>query len=453
MDGPTNEFMQGQFPSYVTGATGYTRDSFGRILTATPTTLFTTSAQFTNQSQIIDYVSTGTGAVFVDVSNTIVTLSASGSGGRAVRQSREYLLYQPGKPQLFTFTFTPQYSGTFDTSVAVRAGIYDDYRDKNTAGSTYPGAGVEVNQTSMGQFFELSGNQWFVVERANSSNNSLNVTRIPQSNWNVDTLNGDRTRSPSGYILPGTPSTPILCFIERQWLGVGAVRMGVYFAGRPVTCHTFQNRILQRPYTHLAKLPLRWELEKVSGGSASAATMASICGAVHSIGSYSPFGTIFSLPISISAVSTTVDTTPRPLVVLRLQQAYCRATLKLKAIDVVNNDTNPSNASVIVYKNPSISGAAFSYVNHPDTKSMVQYYQFPTYSSSAYTISGGTPTRGTFAGSRSGGVQETFSIEDLVTAASYCSDIKGNCDTLVVVARAVSGTCPLSVNLTWVELE
>lgn len=451
MERALTENIPGTFEnSLTTPATGFTRDAFGRIVMTTPTTIFTTEAQFTAQRSFMDYVSTGSGRVFVDVSNSLITLSASNNGGgRAVRQSREYLLYQPGKPQLFTFTMVPQYSGTFDNSVAIRAGIFDDYRDKNTVGSVNPGAGFEVNQPSMGHFFELSGNEWFVVERANSSNNVVNVNRVPQNNWNVDTLNGDRTRSPSGFLLP--KDKPVIFFIERQWLGVGAVRMGAYFNARPIFCHTFQNRLLNRPYTHLSKLPMRWEIEKVAGGSTAEASMASICGAVHVLGSYSPFGTLFSLPADIAGTAVTVDTTVRPLLAIRLQQQFCRATFKIKSIEILNTDTNPSSVSFAIYKNSGINGAAFTWNNHPDSRSMMQYYYFPSYNTSAYTITDGIPVRSSFV-SKGTTLQDAFSIEELVTSHSFCSDIKGNPDILVVAAKAISGTAPLVVNVVWLEL-
>ena len=449
MERALTENVPSIFESFMTtSASGYTRDAFGRIVTVTPTTIFTTDPQFTSQRAVMDYVSTGTGAVFVDVSNSVITLSASGAGGRAVRQSREYLLYQPGKPQLFTFTMVPQSSGTFDNSVVVRAGIFDDYRDKNTAGSTNPGAGVEVNQPSMGHFFELSGNQWFVVERANSSNNVVNVNRVPQGNWNVDTLNGDRTRSPSGYLLP--KDKPVIFFIERQWLGVGAVRLGAYFNGRPVHCHTFQNRGFNRPYTHLSKLPMRWEIEKVAGGSAAQATMASICGAVHVLGSYAPFGNIFTLPAIVNGTTVTVDTTLRPVLAISLQQQFCRATIKLRSIEILNTD-NTKNVAYTLIKNPTISGGSISWTNHPDTRSLTQYFFFPTYTVTPYTVSGGSPVRGGFVATTIV-AQDSFSIDDLVTTPSYCSDIKGNVDTIVLCARTISSTAPIAVNMTWLEL-
>lgn len=450
MERALSENIPGAFENFLTTpATGFTRDAFGRVVMTTPTTIFTTDTQFTNQRTIVDYVSTGTGTVFVDVSNSLITLSASGSGGRAIRQSREYLLYQPGKPQLFTFTMVPQYSGTFDNSVAIRAGIFDDYRDKNTPGSTNPGNGFEVNQPSMGHFFELSGNQWFVVERANSSNNIANVNRVPQINWNVDTLNGDRTRSPSGYLLP--IDKPIIFFIERQWLGVGAVRMGAYFNGRPVFCHIFQNRGYNRPYTHLSKLPLRWEIEKVSGGSSSTVGMASICGAVHVIGNYSPFGTFFTLPNTISTTSVLIDTNVRPLLAIRLQQQYCRASLKLKSLQILNIDTNATNVGITIYKNPTLAGGSITWVKHPDSRSMIEYFYFPNYNVTAFTVSGGLATRSTYL-SRESTSDESLSVDELITSHSYCSDIKGNSDTLVVTGRVTSGTATLLANLTWLEL-
>ncbi|NBO61599.1 MAG: hypothetical protein EBU82_11625, partial [Flavobacteriia bacterium] len=193
-----------------TNSVNATLDVFHQILVDTPTTVFTNHNAFTPSYEKVGYVSTGTGFIFVDISNTLVQMTVSSNGGRCVEQTLEYQLYQPGKGHVVCFTLSPQYSGTFDNSVAVRAGIYDDYRDKNTpAGTTgsppylfqssiYGGTGQECNQPSMGHFFELSGNQWFVVERYNSDNNINNVTRVAQSNWNTDTVNGNAATSPSG---------------------------------------------------------------------------------------------------------------------------------------------------------------------------------------------------------------------------------------------------------------
>ena len=87
----------GQNPGFLNASGGYSKDIFGRVVTETPTTIFTAHPAFTPQYEWVDYASTGTGAIFVDLSNTLIRLSASGSGGRAIRQTHEYQLYQPAK--------------------------------------------------------------------------------------------------------------------------------------------------------------------------------------------------------------------------------------------------------------------------------------------------------------------------------------------------------------------
>ncbi|MGV2435249.1 MAG UNVERIFIED_CONTAM: hypothetical protein LVT10_10505 [Anaerolineae bacterium] len=174
-------------------------DTFSRLIVETPTTLFTSHPAFTPQyMKSLGYISTGTGTFYFDISNCIMLMSTTGSGAsRIVRQSLEYQLYQPGKGHNAYFTWTPQFYGTFDNSVAVRCGIYDDYRDKNTpAGTTV----LHLNSLCQfylwvqvwkpinpvwGIFFELSVINGFVAERHNSPNNIINVVRVAQSKTGI----------------------------------------------------------------------------------------------------------------------------------------------------------------------------------------------------------------------------------------------------------------------------
>jgi len=433
---------------------GFKFDTFSRAFIDAPTTIFITHSAFTAQSNILDYRSTGTGSFFVDTSNSLVQMTVSGSGGRCVRQSREYLLYQPGKSQLVLFTMTPLYSGTLDTSVAVRGGLFDDYRDKNTLSSTNPGnsLGKEVNQKSQGHFFELSGNQWFVVERYNSENNTTNVTRVAQANWSIDTLNGNLATSKSGYILPTNPTAGLLFFIDRQWLGVGMVRMGVYFNGAPIYCHAFQGRTLNRPYTQLAKLPVRWEIEKVSGGSSDSVSMAAICASVQVGGQFLPFGFLFSLPANLTITQRSVDTTLRPILLIRLQQRYCRATVKILNVELLNTNTNNADGAFEIVKNPTISGVTPTYTKHPDPRSMIEYY-FVSPDKTA-TLSNGIVSRAGFFSSRTQ-IQDQLNVDEVITAPSYCSDIYGNSDVLCLAISGVKptgGDITVCANLRWIEL-
>lgn len=444
-----------------TGATvtvqGNNFDAFSRLITETPTTLLTAHPAFTPQYEIIGYTSTGTGHIFVDISNTIVLMSTSGSGGRAVRQTLEYQLYQPAKSHFSYFTWTPQFSGTFDNSVAVRCGIYDDFRDKNTpAGITGPppflyassingGLGVETNQTSMGHFFELSGNNWFVVERHNSSNNIADITRVPQSNWNVDTLDPALGNNPSGIILSKTTET--LFAIERQWLGIGIVRMGIFSGGKEVVCHVFENRGFKIPYTHLNKLPLRFEIEKVAGGSSDPATTGTICFASHIGGDYVPIGALFSLPIEVTINTTRVSQTPRPVLLLRLQQRYCRATIKIKSVDLFGS----AAGAFSFIKNPTITGS-ITWVNHPDPRSMVQYAVFANGTNiPTNTISNGIVIKSGFFSVRTT-LQETDSVADLIADPSITSDIKGIPDVFCIAMAGFSANNDVNATAQWIEI-
>jgi hypothetical protein len=354
-------------------------------------------------------------------------------------------------------TWTPQYSGTFDTSVAVRCGIYDDYRDKNTpAGTTgpapylyvssiYGGTGQETNEPSMGHFFELSGNSWFVVERKNSPNNIINVTRVAQSNWNQDTLNPAFGNNPSGVTLERTTET-LFC-IERQWLGVGIVRMGVFHEGHPIYCHVFQNRGIKIPYTHLNKLPVRYEIEKVSGGTSNAATTGSICIASQIDGDYIPTGPTFAVPANITISTTRLDTTLRPVLLLRLQQVYCRATFKIKNIDLYGAAAGAYN----ILKNPTITGT-INWVNHPDSRSMIQYAIFANGTVTPTNI----VTRGQCIQSGYFDKKTTSllapSVADLINAPSFCSDIQGKPDVFCITMAGFADNVDVNANAQWIEI-
>ena len=432
-------------------------DTFNRTFIDAPTTIFTTHSAFTSQLNSIDYRSTGTGSIFIDMSNSVTELTVAGVAGRAIKQSREYLLYLPGKSQIIHFTLTPHYRGAFDNNVAIRAGLFDDYRDKNTSSSSNPGnpLGQEVNQKSMGQYFELSGNQWFVVERYNSANNITNVTRIPQSQWNIDTVDGNVNTSKSGFILPSDPRTGILLFLDRQWLGVGIVRMGLFYNAKPIYVHAFQNRDINVPYTHLPKLPLRWEIERTSTiGTVPSTTMAAICGSAIVGGQYIPFGNLYSLPITSLASDIPVDQTLRPILLIRLQQQYCRATVKLKTLEMINTNTNNADAGYQLSRNPIISGS-YTWVKHPDARSMVEYAYFTDPITSGNTITNnGYVTRSGYFSARTQ-IQDELSIEELITSPTISSDIYGNPDVLciaVVALKSTGGNLAIRANARWLEI-
>lgn len=434
-------------------------DVFNRLYVTSPTLNLASDNAFTPQYEIMDYHSTGLGFVSTITISTMTILQASNAGGRAIRQTREYQIYQPGASHLVQFTWVPQFLGTFDNSVAVRAGIYDDYRDKNTpAGTTganplfvssiYGGTGQETNQPSMGHYFELSGNSWFVVEKYNSPNNIQNVTRVAQSNWNVNTFDYNTATNPSGYILG--ISTSSLLFVERQWLGTGVVRMGAFYNSAYTVCHVFKNRTYNQAYTHLNKLPIRYEIEKVSGGSPNPATMASICCASHIGGDYVAYGRIYSLPANITYDTTRIGIdTLRPILLIRLQQQYCRATVKIKNIEMFCKTADSGVYSVLL--NPTLGGGSITWVNHPNPTSMIEYAYFPSNTTSTRTVTGGRCLRSGYFTAKTSET-DSLNVDELITAQSVTSDIHGVPDIVCIAMISFTAGADVSANLRWIEL-
>ena len=435
-------------------------DVFNRLYVNSPTAILSGTPTYTPQYEIMDYHSTTTGFVSCITISTMVILQANDGGGRAIRQTHEYQLYQAGSAHLTQFTWVPQYLGTFDNSVAVRAGLYDDYRDKNTPSGTmgsppytfissiYGGTGQETNQPSMGHYFELSGNSWFVVERYNSPDNITNVRRVAQSNWNVNTFDSNTSTNTSGFILDGT--VPSLLFIERQWLGAGIVRMGAYYQGAYIIAHIFNKRGYKQAYTHLSKLPIRYELEKVSGGSSDTAIMASICCSSHIGGAYTPYGRLYSLPADITYDTTRIGIdTLRPILLIRLQQPYCRATIKLKAIEMfaISN----ASGAFSLFLNPVLGGGTYNWSINPDPTSMIEYCYNPSGTTSTRTVSGGLCLRSGFFTGRTSET-DVLSVDELLTAQAITSDIHGVPDILCVAMVSFTPNNDVTANFRWIEI-
>jgi hypothetical protein len=262
-------------------------------------------------------------------------------------------------------------------------------------------------------------------------------------------LNGNVETSKSGFVLDSTANYGMLFWIERQWLGVGVVRMGLSFNGLFVTAHTFQSRSLNRSYTHLPKLPLRYEIEKVSGGPTSnVASMGTICMASQINGDYIPIGTLFSLPGPLVAATTRVGTSyMSPILLLRLQQKYCRATMKLKDLEFYGAAAGLYG----VYKNPTITGGTITWTANPDKKSMIEYAVFPSGATSLKQVTGGICIRSGFFAVRTS-VQDALSIDELFTTNTFGSDIHGTCDILCIAAMGFSANNDVTGNARWIEI-
>ena len=426
-----------------------TNDLFSRQRVTTATTIFECHSSFDISSYRMEQKTVNNATIIHNAANATYELSISGSAGsRAFRQSHEYILYQPGKTQIVYTTFVPSLEGNLSGCVA-RIGLFDDYRDKTVEPTTPP-------ILSMGHYIEISGNEWSVVEHSNSRDNSENVVRVKQSQWNIDTLNGQRETSPSGMIL-GKISETHLLVIEKQWLGVGVTRMGFIINGHLVYVHAFYQRPYQFPYHRLNKLPLRWEIEALA--TTSKRTLAAICGTVQVEGNYIPMGSLYSMPPLYSknaiALAEKTATFPTVLCALRLQAKHCRATIKLTEFDVVVQGTSNAERYVTfsVLWNPTITlsnGAAW--INHPTSTSMSQIIYNNAAGTDISLSNTGTVITTKFSQQVSN-IQVNISEYLFPSIPPITSSITGQPDIIVLVAQ-MAGTGTVNVNgaLSWMEI-
>ena len=234
-------------------------DAFGRLRVSNPLTLFDTQNKYTNQGQFVSNLVNGGTSTYQQVSNTFL-LSVSGAGSSVVRETVKTFVYQPGKSLFVLNTFA---KNNPTAGVTQRVGYYNN---------------------NNGIFFEVDGATFNMVIRSYSSG-SVVETRIPQSSWNGDPLNG---LGPSGIEL--NPALSQIFWTDIEWLGVGSVRTGFVINGQYIVCHTFNHaNVLGNSTTYMgtAVLPLRYEISTTG----APATMRQICSTVISEGGYTLSGT------------------------------------------------------------------------------------------------------------------------------------------------------------------
>jgi hypothetical protein len=276
-------------------------DAFGRLRVSEPFNLFNYGSTVTSGSSYFeDYRSGGT--LTFNQNTSDVTFSVTTSGNRLFREQHGYNVYQPGKSQLVLLTGI---FGTLTSGVIKRMGYYDD---------------------NDGLFFASTGGTgtFGVVLRTSTSGAPVD-TFIPQSQWNLDTLNTGSTLNPSGIHLDLTKAN--IFIINFQWLGVGRVVYALDLDGQIIPVHQILNANKNTAvYMKTGSLPVRYEVLS-TGGSDN--TFRQICASVISEGGQDEIG----FPFSFSNSLTTRTFSARQSVIsVRLSSLFNSQTNRTKAI-------------------------------------------------------------------------------------------------------------------------
>jgi hypothetical protein len=344
------------------------------------------------------------------------TLNAGlAANGRALRQTKRYFNYQPGKGQLIFATFNMN-GGV--ANVTKRIGYFDD---------------------NNGIFLKLSGSSVSLVKRSNVSGVVTDV-EIPQASWNVDTLLGDGQSKQTLDL-----SKVQILVVDMQWLGVGAVRVGFSLGQTVVYVHKFEQANAGTVvYMQTPNLPVRWEVQN-SGIPGGATTVDAICCSVQSEGGFNPLAV--QRTFSRGAVGGDANTSPLSMISMRLKSSFNRATVFPLNSSCVTTDTGIDYFGQLIL-NPTLAGPlTFTPVaNSPVEISTTQVgVSNGTVISEFYGISG--------APGKSGSASITTTA-DLNSVLALASDYAGTQDVVTLAVRTLSGTTSASMfaAIDWLEL-
>lgn len=399
-----------------------TFDAFNRLRVGEPHSQFAGFNEYGING--FDWVTAvaGTGSVTHSTTTKLVTLTTggTGSGARAVLQTKKYMRYVPGKSQEPTLTFIP--GALAATNCAIRCGYHDDSN------------GVFYEVTSTGKRFKV---------RSNVSGSVVD-TSIEQASWNLDTMDGSGA---SGITLNNTYGQ--IFILDLQFLGMGTVRYGFEIGGIPYWCHAqhHSNRTATQPYMATAHLPLRFEIIN-TGVSSGTGTFYACCGKCDSNGGLELEGIPFSAGNGVTGIGLT--TTLKPLVSIRPALTFGGITNRAWTVPDSFGLYVDNNSAVLVdfqiIWNATLTGASWTATNS------LSCTQFDVTASAVSLGSGVIIEQGMFASSSNtnktpGTLRQFFADRPLVTDFSAAAS-----DTLTIAARVVTGTATAAyAALSWHE--
>lgn len=372
-------------------------DAFARLRVGVPASLFDSKQVFNDQPLFWVSHTVGSSTItYIPLESSSRLACTTTSGDRAVRQTREYFNYQPGKSLKVAMTGV---MGAAKPNVRQRLGLFDDDN------------GIFFEQTSAG----LS-----LVLRTDTSGTPID-TSVSQSNWNIDTLDGSGKSQ-----LTIDPSKAQIYTFDIQWLGVGRARVGVSIAGGVYYVHEFLHaNQVDKVYIRTPNLPIRYEIENIDT-AASTTSMDAICVEVESEGGYNPKGV--TRTASMGLVHTPVGSSYIPVLSVRLKDAYNRASILPISFKMYNKSNTLVHCKLIY--NGTLTGP--SWVSVSDTSIAEQDV-------TATALTGGEFIDDMFVSSQ-GSDRNQFSSTVPETLLKILANYAGDSDTFTLIAKSDGST-------------
>jgi hypothetical protein len=346
---------------------GTAGDGFGRARVTQPLTLFDSSHRYRDNGLWATSSGSGGTATFNANEGLVELAVTTTSGSQVTRETYKVAAYQPGKSLLFmtTFIMNPP-----KVNLRQRAGYF----------GASNGLYIEVDGTTEPAF----------VERSSVTGSVVN-TRVEQSNWNIDPMDGT---GPSGLTLDLTKAQ--ILWFDIEWLGLGTVRAGFVINGQFVHCHSFHHaNEITSTYITTASLPVRYEITN-TGTTASSSKLKQVCSTVISEGGYELAGapTHIEIPVATPYDLTNVSTY-YPVISVRLKAANLDAISILSGLSILGITNNSRYSWDIVIGGTTTGGTWVS----AGTNSAIEYNITGTsFSSTGGRIVAGGYTAGSIQG-------------------------------------------------------
>jgi hypothetical protein len=297
---------------------GMAVDAFGRARVAMPLTLFDSSHRYRDNGLWSTSNTAGTTYAFSQNEGLVNLNITTGANQEIIRETAKVFSYQPGKSLqvMNTFVMAPAKTG-----LRQRIGYFG---------------------ANNGLYLEQSNSDIYFVER-NYTSGTLKENRVRQADWNIDTLLGNVSSSPSHLTLDLSKAQ--ILFHDIEWLGLGTTRCGFVIDGQLIHCHSFHHaNVLETTYMTTASLPLRYEI-KNTAATANNSTLKQVCSTVISEGGYELRGAQQAIETAIGAPrDLTTAGTYYPVISLRLKASPNRldaiAILTALSILAITNNAN-----------------------------------------------------------------------------------------------------------------
>jgi hypothetical protein len=390
-------------------------DSFGRLRTSSPSSLFDAQLSYDLQPLLFEQKTNASGATIThDATNrtALMTFANTPNGGSVYMQTYEHFRYRAGHSQLIFVTFN---MGEAVTDVIKFAGYSDGTE------------GIELQR---------SGSTVQLVLYSTTSNGNQTVA---QASWNIDTMLGTGI---SGKTLDLT-KIQILA-IDFQALYAGRVRVGFDINGVLYWVHEFNHaNLITTPYIKTANLPIRCGMTCTNTVST---TMNFICSTVQTENGYA---TAEGFHFSQDASATAANGVKTHLISLQPKTTFNSITNRSKiiidSVDLVVTGARPIHYDICI--GDTLTGSnSFSDVN--TTYSAAQYNTNATTSGTPSIIiqSGHVAASATSKGS----VRQDVALKYPITL-NQAGDTR-SLGTVTVLVTGLGAASDVEGTINWVEI-